>query len=122
MYSSVEVGDNVGTVEVTDIIQDTDLTLPRNYIQVTSATISDVSSAENAAPTHELIADPNNQTTIVAEAFASPGTSQIVRDGDGTGIALDARCLVCNDKASGLHYGVLACEGCKVSASLPKRT
>lgn len=30
----------------------------------------------------------------------------------------DARCLVCNDKASGLHYGVLACEGCKVGAPI----
>ena len=24
-------------------------------------------------------------------------------------------CMVCTDKASGVHYGVLACEGCKVS-------
>lgn len=24
-------------------------------------------------------------------------------------------CVVCNDKASGFHYGVMSCEGCKVS-------
>ena len=23
-------------------------------------------------------------------------------------------CKVCNDKASGIHYGVASCEGCKV--------
>lgn len=27
----------------------------------------------------------------------------------------NAKCLVCDDKASGYHYGVVSCEGCKVS-------
>ena len=25
------------------------------------------------------------------------------------------KCLVCNEIASGVHYGVLTCEGCKVN-------
>lgn len=30
-------------------------------------------------------------------------------------LAPNAKCSVCNDDASGFHYGVDSCEGCKVS-------
>ena len=31
---------------------------------------------------------------------------------------LFGNCKICNDKATGIHYGVATCEGCKVCALL----
>ncbi len=45
-----------------------------------------------------------------SEVFAS----STVQDENSSG-SLSLECRVCADRASGFHYGVHACEGCKVS-------
>lgn len=53
---------------------------------------------------------PAPSPTPTAVCGTAPGS-------DETLAPLSLECRVCSDKASGFHYGVHACEGCKVRRS-----
>jgi len=67
-------------------------------------------STSSTTPTSQrplLAADPNSPSKM----HSGGG------DGSSSGGNIVHKCLVCGDRSSGVHYGVLACEGCKVTIS-----
>lgn len=86
-----------------------------------------VSTAVNAAPRGAGGGAARSRSTSSedASALSFPGCSISTAgaaSGSGTTSAKNngagARCSVCGDEASGFHYGVDSCEGCKVSDTL----
>ena len=62
---------------------------------------------------------PTNPLPLLA---AAPNSPSKMHSGSGdasiSGGNIVHKCLVCGDRSSGVHYGVLACEGCKVTVCL----
>lgn len=52
--------------------------------------------------------------TLTPVSSPSTGASTAAPGSDESFPPLNLECRVCSDKASGFHYGVHACEGCKV--------
>lgn len=85
------------------------------YIEVSRSGISDIACDDDATsniPDAITSADETSSSSVVVKEHSFD--DQSVAIAEPMTVAPDARCLVCNDRASGLHYGVLACEGCKV--------
>uniref|UniRef100_A0A1I7U1I5 Nuclear receptor domain-containing protein n=1 Tax=Caenorhabditis tropicalis TaxID=1561998 RepID=A0A1I7U1I5_9PELO len=50
---------------------------------------------------------------ILKSKEGEEGTTSVLKDENASTSAGTILCQVCSDKASGFHYGVFACEGCK---------
>lgn len=83
-----------------------------------------VTSSNNLTPT-KLISnsppivkcEPNSEQKAFSDQMNSGLTSMMKSSGNKISASTNIQvpCLVCGDEASGFHYGVNSCEGCKVS-------
>lgn len=64
-------------------------------------------------PEYQSPDSPVALDTLTPASSPSSGVSGTVPSPEEPSVPLSLECKVCSDKASGFHYGVHACEGCK---------
>ncbi|XP_059183388.1 peroxisome proliferator-activated receptor gamma isoform X2 [Centropristis striata] len=81
---------------------------PQNEEHLTNMDYTNMHSYRTEPDTHNLIKLEPESPPGYSD---NPGFSKVQEDSSPA--ALNIECRVCGDKASGFHYGVHACEGCK---------
>ena len=78
---------------------------------------SETNIIKNRNDDYTLESQPSSSSKInntKLNKFTSPNQRKAAIPGKPRGATYDGNlCMVCSDRASGFHYGVLACEGCK---------
>lgn len=74
--------------------------------------------AESPSSLSSIKQEPADATVSVS-CFQDRDVSAADSNSCGAGQQPFIACRVCGDKASGYHYGVTSCEGCKVSSHIP---
>uniref|UniRef100_A0A3B4BIK6 Peroxisome proliferator-activated receptor alpha n=1 Tax=Periophthalmus magnuspinnatus TaxID=409849 RepID=A0A3B4BIK6_9GOBI len=64
-------------------------------------------------PEYQSPESPTALETLTPASSPSSGVSGTAPSPEESSVPLSLDCRVCSDKASGFHYGVHACEGCK---------
>lgn len=71
---------------------------------------SSSSSSTSSPPSSGLLCTSNS---VAAAAAAAAAMGNLISSTPTSSSSSDMKCMICDDKATGLHYGIITCEGCK---------